>query len=160
MTAYKLTQNTDVVIRLEDGTSIPRGHRWWDDYEAWIAEGNTPEMAVGLDSLRDQALATLPGWELTERAASLDHASHRWRTTPEALQDIRDALLAGIVPGNVWVDADRAAVPTTLAQLQQLWAACVTRGAEIYQRRLAMESDIATMTREQLESFVPGWPAQ
>ncbi|AOY00091.1 DUF4376 domain-containing protein [Jeongeupia sp. USM3] len=111
-----------------------------------------------LDDIRVAALSTLPAWESTERAAGLDHASHRWRTTPEALQDIRDALLAGIVPGDVWVDADRAAVPTTLAQLQALWAVCVTRGAEIYQRRLTMEVEIATMTRGQLEVFTPGWP--
>ena len=42
---YRLTQDVDVILR-EDGTAIPRGHRWWDDYEAWLAEGNTPEPAV------------------------------------------------------------------------------------------------------------------
>ena len=39
---YQLTQNPDQVIRLDDGASIPRGHRWWDDYESWLAAGNTP----------------------------------------------------------------------------------------------------------------------
>ena len=43
---YQLTDNPDVVIRLEDGTSIPRGHRWWDEYEDWLAAGNTPEPAI------------------------------------------------------------------------------------------------------------------
>ena len=32
------------------------------------------------------------------------------------------------------------------------------RGAQIYQRRLEMEQQIADMSREQLEAFVPGWP--
>ena len=32
------------------------------------------------------------------------------------------------------------------------------RGAQIYQRRLEMEQQIAGMSREQLEAFVPGWP--
>ena len=43
--AYKLTQNPDRIIRLADGADIPRGHRWWNDYEVWLAEGNTPEPA-------------------------------------------------------------------------------------------------------------------
>ena len=37
---YQLTQNPDQVIRLEDGAFIPRGHRWWDDYEAWLSAGS------------------------------------------------------------------------------------------------------------------------
>lgn len=32
------------------------------------------------------------------------------------------------------------------------------RGAQIYQRRLEMEQQIADMSREQLEAFRPGWP--
>lgn len=42
MTAYLLTTDPDVVIRSDDNTSIPRNHRWWDDYETWCAAGNTP----------------------------------------------------------------------------------------------------------------------
>ena len=40
---YQLTTYPNIVIRLGDNTSIPRGHRWWDEYEAWVAAGNTPE---------------------------------------------------------------------------------------------------------------------
>lgn len=43
---YQLTESADVVIRIEDGASIPRGHRWWDDYEEWLAAGNMPEPAI------------------------------------------------------------------------------------------------------------------
>lgn len=97
-------------------------------------------------------------WELTERAAGIEYAGHRWLTTPLALQDIRDVLLAGAVPGEQWVTADRQIVPMTLAGLQSLWQAITARGAQIYQRRLEMEQQIADMSREQLEAFVPGWP--
>jgi hypothetical protein len=41
--SYRLTANPNAVMRLSDGFLIPRGHRWWDEYEAWCAAGNTPE---------------------------------------------------------------------------------------------------------------------
>ena len=40
---YQLTGNADQIIRISDGAVIPRGHRWWNEYEAWCAAGNTPE---------------------------------------------------------------------------------------------------------------------
>lgn len=43
---YKLTENQDTIIRVVDGAAIPRGHRWWDEYEAWCAAGNTPAPAI------------------------------------------------------------------------------------------------------------------
>jgi len=39
---YKLTSDPSLIRRVEDGVSIPRGHRWWAEYEEWIADGNTP----------------------------------------------------------------------------------------------------------------------
>lgn len=112
-----------------------------------------------IDDLRATAAGRLPAWEETERGAGIDHAGHRWLTTPAALQDVRDVLLAGVVPGGQWVTAARVAVPMDLTGLQELWAAIATRGALIYRRRLELEALIPTLTREQLEAFVPGWPA-
>ncbi len=74
------------------------------------------------------------------------------------MQDIRDVLLAGAIPGEQWVTADRKIVPMTLPELQSLWQAITARGAAIYQRRLAMEQQIAGMSRAELEAFQPGWP--
>ena len=48
---YRLTERPDMVLRVEDGTQIPAGHRWWDEYQAWLAEGNTPE-PVAAESAR------------------------------------------------------------------------------------------------------------
>jgi len=39
---YKLTENPDIIIRLADGVSISRGHRWFTEYEEWLAGGNIP----------------------------------------------------------------------------------------------------------------------
>ena len=40
---YKLTDDPSVVMRLEDNMTIPEGHRFWDEYQAWLDEGNSPE---------------------------------------------------------------------------------------------------------------------
>ncbi|MDG2508623.1 hypothetical protein P5Y74_10240 [Stenotrophomonas maltophilia] len=39
---YQLTSDSGVVIHAETGEFIPRGHRLWNDYEAWLQAGNTP----------------------------------------------------------------------------------------------------------------------
>ncbi|MCG9083934.1 DUF4376 domain-containing protein [Laribacter hongkongensis] len=119
--------------------------------------GLTESPPISLDTLRENALSQLPVWEKSERAAGIEHAGKRWLTTSAALQDIRDVLLAGAVPGEKWVTADRQIVPMTLPDLQSLWQAITARGALIYQRRLEIEQQIAEMTREQLEAFQPGW---
>ncbi len=129
-------------------------------FDAFIASQPLPYMETPqyLDGLRWHALDKLPQWEESERTAGIEHAGQRWLTTPLALQDIRDVLLAGAVPNEQWATADRQIVPMTLPELQSLWQAITARGAQIYQRRLEMEQQIAGMSREQLEAFVPGWP--
>lgn len=39
---YELTSDPDVVKCTETGASIPRGHRFWDEYQSWVDAGNTP----------------------------------------------------------------------------------------------------------------------
>ena len=43
---YKLTEFSNQIIRLFDGATIPQGNNGdWQLYEAWVAEGNTPQPA-------------------------------------------------------------------------------------------------------------------
>jgi hypothetical protein len=57
---YKLIQNQpNSIIRLEDGAIIPEGLNGdWQIYEAWLAEGNTPQPADELPASVRQLDAT------------------------------------------------------------------------------------------------------
>jgi hypothetical protein len=148
-------------VEIEPPSTTGDEYVLWDGVEWQVKTPPAPE-PVALPTvayLQAVALSLLPGWEQTERGLGIDHAGHLWLTTPAALQDIRDSLLAGMVPGNMWIDAERQPVPMTLPDLQALWGAIVTAGAAIYQRRLQMEAEIAAMDASQLAAFEPGWPA-
>jgi len=89
---YQLTKDPYMVTRLDDGTSIPRGHRWWADYEAWIAAGNTAEpapdtRAADSRAQRDELLAAC---DWTQTADSpLDAATKAaWATYRTALRNV------------------------------------------------------------------------
>ncbi|WP_372242500.1 phage tail assembly chaperone [Pseudomonas sp. C1C7] len=44
--SYQLTTDPDTVIRLSDGATVPRHHRFWDTYQEWLASGGTPLPAM------------------------------------------------------------------------------------------------------------------
>lgn len=46
---YQLTTDPDTVIQLSDGATVPRGHRFWDDYQQWLKDGGKPKPAFTLD---------------------------------------------------------------------------------------------------------------
>ena len=89
---YQLTSNPDQVIRLDDGANIPRSHRWWDDYEAWLAAGNTPQPAPDVRAsdarvTRDGLIAACDWTQIPD--APLTAAQRAaWATYREALRDV------------------------------------------------------------------------
>lgn len=46
---YQLTNDPDTVLNLKDGVTVPRGHRFWTDYEKWLAAGGKPESVFTVD---------------------------------------------------------------------------------------------------------------
>lgn len=47
--AYRLTADPDTVIQLPSGATVPKGHRFWVDYEKWLAAGGKPEPIFTVD---------------------------------------------------------------------------------------------------------------
>ncbi|MEV5119502.1 DUF4376 domain-containing protein [Stenotrophomonas indicatrix] len=50
---YQLTENPDMILCIDTGTSIPRGHWMWADYRRWLDDGNTPLPLVPVKSLAE-----------------------------------------------------------------------------------------------------------
>lgn len=64
---YQLTENPDVILCVDTGANIPRGHWMWADYQRWLDDGNTPLPLVPLKSLTEVkedllAAATAERW--------------------------------------------------------------------------------------------------
>lgn len=81
---YRLTEDPDSVLLISAGATIPRGHRWWDEYEAWVAAGNRPEPAPdtsGEDArARRDALLRACDWTQLDDAPLASAAKAAWAT--------------------------------------------------------------------------------
>lgn len=104
---YRLTESDDVIFNVDTGTTIPRGHWMWDDYQLWLDAGNEPE-PVGAGgpaphspehyrAIRDAAFAWMRsvvvarGYETIESCASYYNSGvDRYRLEARALVAWRD----------------------------------------------------------------------
>ncbi|MDN3222760.1 phage tail assembly chaperone [Pseudomonas nunensis] len=66
--SYQLTKDPDTVIRLPDGATVPLHHRFWDEYQQWLASGGVPLPAM-LEGA-PQAAKVARNWRDQELAAS------------------------------------------------------------------------------------------
>lgn len=104
---YQLTDSPDIVLCVETGARIPRGHWMWVGYENWLAEGNEPAAADTAGpaphtpehyrAIRDAAFAWMAsvvvarGYETIESCASYYNSGvERYRLEARALVAWRD----------------------------------------------------------------------
>ncbi|MCG8993331.1 hypothetical protein LH427_07795 [Laribacter hongkongensis] len=153
---YKLAANPDLIIRLADNYAIPRGHRWWADYEAWLDAGNVPEPAEPAAS-RDDLVR-----QIDDRAATIYNRWTRfeaeYRAREAAAQAFKDAGYQGDPGLYVTSFAEpagltaRAAADAILAQAAALRAAQdALAGLRMRKYEVARASDVAvaqTLTDE------------
>lgn len=106
---YKLTQDSNVIHRLDDGAFIPRGHRWWEDYEAWCAAGNSPE--------------PLPSPTMADAAAALTADVQAWLDAT-AGQNGYDSLASCISYKDSAITQWATDATAAIAWRDAVWLAC------------------------------------
>jgi len=96
---YQLTDNEDCILNVATGTQIPRGHWMWEEYDAWLAQGNTPDpMPTPAFDLHEHVRKCAYAW-MDDVVQGKDYdniytcASYATSTIPEFKADA-DALVA------------------------------------------------------------------
>lgn len=159
---YKLTGNPDLIVRLADGMSIPRGHRWWVEYEAWQAAGNSPLPHETPEEARARQWEAIKAVRDRRTQAGGYPAAGKWfhSDTFSRTQQIGLVMLgANIPPGLMWKTMDGSFIEMTPTLAQQVFAAAAAQdtatfaAAEIHKAAMEAAPDPAAY------SFTAGWPA-
>ncbi|MCW3479751.1 DUF4376 domain-containing protein [Neisseriaceae bacterium JH1-16] len=112
--AYKLTANPDLVIRLQDGVNIPRGHRWWPTDE----ELASAEPATSLQEAKETAKIRINDERDRLEATAFPYRDRWFDSDPRSVQRITSSALAAQsakatnVPFEIdWAATDNSIVP-------------------------------------------------
>ncbi len=136
MSDYRLTNDPNAVVRVADVTTIPRGHRWWDEYEAWVSSGNTADEAMNwepsLEKKSKAAITTLLDSTVQARGydnivscvSYLTSGNETFKAEAQAASDWRDAVYS---TGYTLLEAPPDGV-TTVAQVLALLPAATDYG--------------------------------
>lgn len=126
---YQLTENPDVVKDLSTGSFIPRGHRFWDTYEAWLAAGNSAQpLPRDFATIVGHAIDGVQGWiDRTAQQNGYDNAVscvsylgssvQQWRQDAEAMRSWRDAVWQA---AHAWRSSLNGQIPSPLPDMAQI----------------------------------------
>lgn len=164
---YKLTDNPDCVLRLDDGAFIPRGHRWWDEFEAWVAQGNEPQPLMPPATLASlqadlRARATALRWAC--ETAGIDVGGVTVATGLEDQNRIATVLAAGQLGDIDQVDFKAASGWTTLtlAEIQAIAGAVSAHVQSCFSAERSHHEAIDALpdlAAAQAYDVTTGWPA-
>lgn len=120
------------------------------------------EPVASIESLRDNALASVKSWRIwkEQQEITFEYNGHVWDGGLTTRQRLKPVLSLSELPtGFFWTDHDNNDVPVTLADLVELdaahEAALVAEGFRIHIAQRQMKTEVALMSREQLEAFDP-----
>jgi len=163
---YRLTNQPDEIID-ENGQTIPRGHRLWDEFELWCAAGGKPlpaEVAETMDDLRRRmrASATHARWQ--HETGGISVGGVEVGTTTEDQNRIGTVLAAADLGTVDRVDfkANSGWVTLTLAEIRGIAAAISAHVQACFTAERAHHEAIdAIGSIEGLQAYDigNGWPA-
>lgn len=154
---YKLTESPTHILRLDDNAVIPEGHRWWDEYQAWLAEGNTPEP---VDIPDYKALIADRRWN--EMGAGTTLNGTLLATDDAAQTRINGAAISAMLDPNYtldWKGADGVWVSLNAQQIIGIAVTIRNHVQACYNREKALADMVDAGTFE-LSMLDEGWPNQ
>lgn len=114
----------------------------------------TQDSVNATESFREGLKASIQAWRDTQENGGVEYAGHAWDTDEAARGRIQSVLLSGVNPLGYWTSKGNENVPMTIDNLRELWAAIVSRGAEIHVRQRAMKDEVATLSGDALLNYV------
>lgn len=139
--SYQLRHDTDAVVRLSDNAIIgPLDELEWEEYQQWLAEGNTPEPA---EIFNDHQLV----YSISDRQFFQQAAIQGFITKEDALQAVR----TGFIPAPLQAIVDTISDPTDKFNAEMLLS-----GATEIQRYHPLTSVIGLafgMSEQDIDTF-------
>lgn len=166
---YALHEDPGLIVCLTTGATIPRGHRDWDVYEQWLADGGVPTplpvdapLAVDQARIERQAAATAERWQ--RETGGIELGGVRVGTTLDDQNRISGVLAAIALGGLDSVDFKAASgwVRLTADDLQGIAQAISAHVQACFSAERAHHEAIAALeTLENVSAYdvMTGWPA-
>jgi hypothetical protein len=135
MERYKLTNSPDLIIDQENNRCIPRGHRLWEEYEEWLAEGNTPDDIMTKEQALQTKMHEISQLNRNTKQEDFVYEGNTFIADQEAIQATQNQCLlmddmAPIpTPEGLWVLADNTTLYMTVADFKLFATAFYMRGS-------------------------------
>jgi len=149
---YKLTDDPNIIIDVENRRTIPKGHRWWTNYEEWLAAGNTPEPQYTREELKQikisgikQAFFNAGNAGLT---TSLGLKVDANRVDKDNFQEVLNDCLDDNLPGATIRLWDNSFADVSVDDLRTIIREIRKNGLALYQRKWMKETAIKKATTE------------